>query len=270
MTLAQERDVWSEYQHATGVDRERIEEELVREHQHLARFVSRKYYSSQHEPEDIFQTAFLGLLKAVRGFKSELGMQFSTYAVKTMRRDIGHLIRDQFAEKREGEMDTISIHLPLNNDGERIITILDSVVDEGESPAEEAEVRAMAKAIMEKAGEFLSGNELKAFVLKYSTDDEPSSYQIGKQLNLSGTQVRRLCENAEFKMRAYFKSGALPEKEIAQRKPWTQSETQFLRRMLASGKRRKEIIQQFRYRTEKSVDTKILSVRKQLKEEGLL
>ena len=149
MTLAQERDVWSEYQHATGADRERIEEELVNEHQNLAHFTARKYYSSQHEPEDVLQVAFIGLLKAVRGFDASTDMQFSTYAVKTMRRDIGHLIRDQYADKRKGDMDSISIHLNLNNDGERAITILDGIADQSDGPEQFADLVGTKQLIMQ-------------------------------------------------------------------------------------------------------------------------
>lgn len=56
--------------------------------------VVRRYYGRGVEPEDLYQLGCLGFLKAVQGFDSEYGTQFSTYAVPKIAGEIRRYLRD--------------------------------------------------------------------------------------------------------------------------------------------------------------------------------
>lgn len=61
--------------------------------------VVRRYYGRGVEPDDLYQLGCLGFLKAVQGFDSEYGTQFSTYAVPKIAGEIRRYLRDSGAVK---------------------------------------------------------------------------------------------------------------------------------------------------------------------------
>ena len=56
--------------------------------------VVRRYYGRGVDPDDLYQLACLGFLKAVRGYDPEFGTQFSTYAVPKIAGEIRRFLRD--------------------------------------------------------------------------------------------------------------------------------------------------------------------------------
>ena len=121
MTLAQERDVWSEYQHATGVDRERIEEELVSLHKGIAYKLIHKYRNVDEAEGE----AFMGLLKAIRKYDPSTGMKFSSFAYSVVRNQILMAYRKQ---KVEVGYYATSIDSPIK-DGEGI-RLIDTIASD--------------------------------------------------------------------------------------------------------------------------------------------
>ncbi len=69
-------------------------EQLVEENAGLIRAVARRYYGRGVEPDDLFQLGSLGFLKAVAGFDTAFGTQFSTYAVPKIAGEIRRFLRD--------------------------------------------------------------------------------------------------------------------------------------------------------------------------------
>ena len=61
--------------------------------------VVRRYYGRGVEPDDLYQLGCLGFMKAVRGFDTEYGTQFSTYAVPKIAGEIRRYLRDNGAIK---------------------------------------------------------------------------------------------------------------------------------------------------------------------------
>lgn len=61
--------------------------------------VVRRYYGRGVEPDDLYQLGCLGFLKAVRGFDTAYGTQFSTYAVPKIAGEIRRYLRDSGAIK---------------------------------------------------------------------------------------------------------------------------------------------------------------------------
>lgn len=70
------------------------DEQLLTENNGLIWSIARRYFGRGVEPDDLYQMASLGFLKAVRGFDDQYGTQFSTYAVPKIAGEIRRFLRD--------------------------------------------------------------------------------------------------------------------------------------------------------------------------------
>ena len=69
-------------------------EQVIHENSGLIWSVVRRYYGRGVEPDDLYQLGCMGFLKAVRGFDTSYGTQFSTYAVPKIAGEIRRFLRD--------------------------------------------------------------------------------------------------------------------------------------------------------------------------------
>ena len=69
-------------------------EELVVRNTGLIWSVARRYFGRGVDPDDLYQLGCLGFLKAVGGFDTDYGTQFSTYAVPKIAGEIRRFLRD--------------------------------------------------------------------------------------------------------------------------------------------------------------------------------
>ncbi len=74
-------------------------ERLLIDNSGLIWSVARRYSGRGVDPEDLYQLGCLGFLKAIRGFDTEYGTQFSTYAVPKIAGEIRRFLRDDGAVK---------------------------------------------------------------------------------------------------------------------------------------------------------------------------
>lgn len=78
---------------------ESASEALITENSGLIWAVVRRFMGRGVEAEDLYQLGCLGLLKAIEGFDTEFGTQFSTYAVPKIAGEIRRFLRDDGAVK---------------------------------------------------------------------------------------------------------------------------------------------------------------------------
>ena len=74
-------------------------EKLITENTGLIWSIARRYFGRGVEPDDLFQLGCVGFLKAVEGFDTAYGTQFSTYAVPNIAGEIRRFLRDDGAIK---------------------------------------------------------------------------------------------------------------------------------------------------------------------------
>ena len=74
-------------------------ERLVLDNAGLIWSVARRFFGRGVEPDDLYQLGCVGFLKAVSGFDTEFGTQFSTYAVPKIAGEIRRFLRDDGAIK---------------------------------------------------------------------------------------------------------------------------------------------------------------------------
>ena len=78
---------------------EKARELLITENTGLIWAVVKRFIGRGTDQEDLFQLGCLGFLKAVEGFDTEFGTQFSTYAVPKIAGEIRRFLRDDGAVK---------------------------------------------------------------------------------------------------------------------------------------------------------------------------
>ena len=83
---------------ARNGDRE-ASQRLLEENRGLLWSVARRFFGRGVEPDDLFQLAGIGFLKAVQGFDPDYGTMFSTYAVPKIAGEILRFLRDDGAVK---------------------------------------------------------------------------------------------------------------------------------------------------------------------------
>ena len=72
-----------------------LREELVQRFMPLARSLALRYQGTRESVEDLFQVAYLGLVKAVDGFDPRRARSFTTYAVPTILGELRRHFRDR-------------------------------------------------------------------------------------------------------------------------------------------------------------------------------
>ena len=74
-------------------------EQLVTENSGLIWSVARRYFGRGIDPDDLYQLGCVGFLKAIAGFDTAYGTQFSTYAVPKIAGAIRRFLRDDGSVK---------------------------------------------------------------------------------------------------------------------------------------------------------------------------
>ena len=86
-------------------------EELVEKNSGLIWSIARRYFGRGVDPDDLYQLGCLGFLKAVEGFDTEFGTQFSTYAVPKIAGEIRRFLRDDGTVKVSRSLKERSAHI---------------------------------------------------------------------------------------------------------------------------------------------------------------
>ena len=74
-------------------------EQLIVENSGLIWSIARRYFGRGVDPDDLYQLGCLGFLKAVEGYDTAFGTQFSTYAVPMISGEIKRFLRDDGSVK---------------------------------------------------------------------------------------------------------------------------------------------------------------------------
>lgn len=77
-----------------GPEADRVIQRIIEVNMELAETLARRYRRRGVRPEDLSQTAYLGLVKAVRGFDPERGANFLSFAVPTILGELRRHFRD--------------------------------------------------------------------------------------------------------------------------------------------------------------------------------
>ena len=189
--------------------------------------VVRRFFGRGVEADDLYQLGAMGFLKAVQGFSSEFGTQFSTYAVPKIAGEVKRFLRDdglikvsrslkenankvwaarEAFEKRHGAAPRLSDLSELTGlSAEDIAACLQANVDTAslDAPAENGgggllsalsvageEERMVEHIALRAAMESLDGQLRQVLLLRYFRD--MTQQKTAQTLGLSQVQVSRL------------------------------------------------------------------------------
>jgi RNA polymerase sigma-B factor len=80
---------------ASGADRERLQEELVRRYSGLVKWMANQYANPSLDRDDLEQVGFVGLVLAIQRFDPERGSGFISFARPTVQGEIRRYFRDK-------------------------------------------------------------------------------------------------------------------------------------------------------------------------------
>ena len=211
------------------------ESALVEENSGLIHTIARRYYGRGLEPEDLYQLACVGFIKAVRGFDPALGNEFSTYAVPKIAGEIRRFLRDDGAVKvsravKERAMRVRRIQSELESRLGRSPGVSELAAAAGLTPEEVAaceqaeisvdslerelsgggrlgdligdegmEERTCLYLSLEEALETLPERERQVIALRYARD--MTQQQVSRIIGVSQVQVSRIEKRAIEKLR---------------------------------------------------------------------
>lgn len=118
-------------------------EQLVEENNGLIWAIARRYFGRGVEPDDLYQLASMGFVKAVQGYDEGYGTAFSTYAVPKIAGEIRRFLRDDGTVKVSRATKEQAVRLRrLQNELEaelgREVTVCELAERAGVSPEEVA------------------------------------------------------------------------------------------------------------------------------------
>lgn len=172
--------------------RKELESEIAELNMRLVTVLANKYSKGDKENFDnFFSMASFGLVKAIRSFKSDKGIKFSTYAGRCMENEILMSFRTN-AKERTMNFISMDINLSFSNNGSTSpiteilkddrINIEDSYVD-----------LELLRSIYEKAEKILNQRDMVIFQnYLLPRDERLTNRQMGSVLKISQSYVSRL------------------------------------------------------------------------------
>ena len=139
------------------------------------------YATKDMELDDYYQIGSMGLLRAIDTYDTNKGTQFSTYAVKCIKNEIGQYFQSQERDKRKMNTVTTSYNVETNI-GDNKVEIIDCMVDfSSTEPFNE-----ICRTTLGEALKVLTEDEYEFFRVRYMeaelTDDitNKRTYTINK------------------------------------------------------------------------------------------
>ncbi|WP_311212619.1 MULTISPECIES: sigma-70 family RNA polymerase sigma factor [unclassified Arthrobacter] len=77
-----------------GSIRQSFQDSLVLDHLNLAKSIAARYSAHTHDLDDVRQVAYMGLIKAARGYDESKGVSFPAYAAPTIAGEVKRYLRD--------------------------------------------------------------------------------------------------------------------------------------------------------------------------------
>jgi len=174
------------------ITRKELENEIAELNIRLATVIAHKYSKGDTEQFDnFFSMASFGLVKAIRGFKNDKGIKFSTYAGMCMNNEILMSFR---TNKKERSFDFISMDINLSFASNGSTSPLTEIIEDDRINIEDSYVNLeLLRSIYEKAEKILNKRDMIIFQNYLLPKDERlTNRQMGSVLKISQSYVSRL------------------------------------------------------------------------------
>lgn len=162
---------------------------LVEHNLRLVAYIARKFRDSGVEEDDLISLGTIGLIKAVRSFRSDAGTKFATYAARCIENEMLMHLRTRKKSNRDVSMDE-SIGTDKEGNDLTLRDVLGSDSDELERRVGERLEHERLRALLH----VLDEREQKVIRLRYGLLDgvEWTQHQIAEKLGISRSYVSRI------------------------------------------------------------------------------
>lgn len=162
-------------------------DKLINHNLRLVAHITKKYYASKMEPDDLISIGTIGLIKAVDSFNADKGARFATYAARCIENEI--LMTFRALRK---EQNTLYMDDPLGTDSDgNAITVADTMRASGDLAAE-LELRFDSAKLL-RALKQLPERERTVAELRFGIGASPLTQQeIADRLGISRSYVSRI------------------------------------------------------------------------------
>ncbi len=193
----EEKEEFIKYKNGDMAARDKI----IKHNLRLVAHISKKYYQSSVDNEDLMSIGTIGLIKAVQNFSHEKNTRFSTYAARCIENEILMAFRKQKPHENIASLDE---NLGVDNDTSAL-TLKDNLKDDFsiEKYCEEKELKEeITKLVMEK----LNGRERQIIIMRYGLNNTKSLTQqnICEILGISRSYVSRIESKALEKLKSAY------------------------------------------------------------------
>ena len=171
---------------------------LIEHNLRLVAHIMKKYYAQESDQEDLISIGTIGLIKAIRTYRSDKNIKLATYASRCIENEI----LMYFRSKRKSSQDvSLSDCIETGSDGNSL-SLMDVVCEE-EDLLERLDARENARALHRGIGQVLSAQERQVVVHRYGLDGNAPLRQreVAALLGISRSYVSRIEKKALQKLR---------------------------------------------------------------------
>ncbi|MBQ8909195.1 MAG: sigma-70 family RNA polymerase sigma factor [Clostridia bacterium] len=164
-------------------------EKLVEHNLRLVAYIARKFDNTNIEYEDLIAIGAIGLIKAVKTFKSDKNIRLATYASRCIENEILMQIRKTTKLKND-----ISLDNPLCEDYDGNQLVLSDIIPADDDFVEETVDKPSEKQVLDTLIARLGKREREIMVLRYGLEgqDELTQREVAIKLGISQSYISRL------------------------------------------------------------------------------
>ena len=166
---------------------------LIEHNLRLVAHITKKYYATGGDQDDLISIGTIGLIKAVTSFKSDKGSRFATYASRCIENEILMYFRNI---KKSAQDVSISDTIDTDRDGNSL-TYMDIMADE-DTLFEDIDLKLRTKKLYEVLEKSLSPREHEIVTLRYGLYGRKplTQRETAQKLGISRSYVSRIEKKA--------------------------------------------------------------------------
>ena len=172
---------------------------LIRHNLRLVAHIAKKY-CNYPDTDELISIGSIGLIKAIRTYKSGKGTALATYAAKCIENEILMTLRVNKKHKNN-----VSLNDPVGTDRDgNELTIIDMLSTDEEGVITDVENRMLIEKVSEIVKTSLDKREYEIIVMRYGLNDTPSLTQreVAEKFGISRSYISRIEKKALQKIKS--------------------------------------------------------------------
>lgn len=176
---------------------------LIERNLRLVAHVSKKYNSTNIDPDDLISIGSIGLIKGINSFKQDKGVRLSTYVSRCIDNEILMYLR---SIKKQGTEVYLEDSIGKDKD-DNTVTLQEVLGSDGKNVEEEVDLKLKVKKLYAKIKEVLKDRERTIIELRFGLNgNKPKTQmQIAKMMGISRSYVSRIETKAIGKLAKEFR-----------------------------------------------------------------